>query len=155
MIHFFLIVNKQGKVRLSKWYSAYSQKERVKTIKDIELNVVRRSPDHSNFMQWKDKMLVYRKYASLYFVMAIDEDDNELLTLEIIHRFCHSLEVVYGKDVCELDIVYHFENIYAILDEYILAGELIETSADEIHRQIQQLEGNLKLEMLEQLGFAE
>jgi hypothetical protein len=31
--------------------------------------------------------IVYKRYASLYFVAAIGKDDNELLTLEIIHHY--------------------------------------------------------------------
>jgi hypothetical protein len=34
-IHFFLLINKQGKVRLSKWYSTYSQKERSRNVKEV------------------------------------------------------------------------------------------------------------------------
>ncbi|CAN0899251.1 AP-1 complex subunit sigma-2 [Linum grandiflorum] len=30
MIHFVLLISRQGKVRLTKWYSPYSQKERSK-----------------------------------------------------------------------------------------------------------------------------
>ena len=31
--------------------------------------------------------LVYKRYASLYFVAGIEEGDNELITLEVIHHF--------------------------------------------------------------------
>ena len=34
----------------------------------------------------------------------------------------------YFSNVCELDIVFHFNKVYSILDEYILAGEVQETS---------------------------
>ena len=30
--------------------------------------------------------------------------------------------------VCELDLVFNFHKVYAILDEYIISGELQETS---------------------------
>jgi hypothetical protein len=30
--------------------------------------------------------IVYKRYASLYFCMGIQMEDNELITLEIIHR---------------------------------------------------------------------
>ncbi|KAI9105075.1 hypothetical protein K1719_022791 [Acacia pycnantha] len=30
MIHFVLLISRQGKVRLTKWYSPYTQKERTK-----------------------------------------------------------------------------------------------------------------------------
>jgi hypothetical protein len=39
-----------------------------------------------NFLEYKDSKVVYRRYASLFFVTGIGQDDNELITLEIIHR---------------------------------------------------------------------
>jgi hypothetical protein len=34
-----------------------------------------------------DSKVVYRRYASLFFVTGIATGDNELVTLEIIHRY--------------------------------------------------------------------
>ena len=34
----------------------------------------------------------------------------------------------FFSNVCELDIVFHFNKVYALLDEFILAGEVQETS---------------------------
>ena len=36
MIHFALLFSRQGKVRLSKYYKPYSQKERAKLVKEQE-----------------------------------------------------------------------------------------------------------------------
>ena len=44
------------------------------------------------------------------------------------------------KLVCELDIVFNFNRVYAILDEYILAGEIEETSKKEILDRVKVLE---------------
>lgn len=44
------------------------------------------------------------------------------------------------KLVCELDIVFNFNRVYAILDEYILAGEIEETSKKEILERVKVLE---------------
>lgn len=40
-----------------------------------------------NFVDWKNLKLVYKRYASLYFLCGVDSSDNELLVLEIIHHF--------------------------------------------------------------------
>lgn len=37
------------------------------------------------------------RYASLYFCCAIEQDDNELLTLEIIHRYVELLDKYFGS----------------------------------------------------------
>ncbi len=38
--------------------------------------------------------------------------------------------------MCELDIIFHFEKAYYVLDELILCGELQETSKEDILRDV-------------------
>ena len=80
-----------------------------------------------NFLEWKDKKIVYRRYASLYFMVCVDKADNELIALETIHRYCVVMDLYFGS-VCELDIVFNFEQAFLLLDEFIAAGEIQETS---------------------------
>ena len=43
-------------------------------------------------------MLVFIfRYASLYFVVGIESGDNELITLEIIHRYVELLDKYFGN----------------------------------------------------------
>ncbi len=58
--------------------------------------------------------------------MCVDVEDNELAYLEAIHNFVEVLDIFFGN-VCELDIVYKFNKVYAIIDETFLAGEIMET----------------------------
>ena len=37
------------------------------------------------------------RYASLYFLTAIEPGDNELITLEVIHRFVELLDKYFGN----------------------------------------------------------
>lgn len=37
------------------------------------------------------------RYASLYFLAAIEPGDNELITLEVIHRFVELLDKYFGN----------------------------------------------------------
>uniref|UniRef100_A0A8C0G822 Adaptor related protein complex 1 subunit sigma 3 n=1 Tax=Chelonoidis abingdonii TaxID=106734 RepID=A0A8C0G822_CHEAB len=71
------------------------------------------------------------RYASLYFCCAIEDQDNELLTLEVVHRYVELLDRYFGN-VCELDIIFNFEKAYFILDEFIMGGEIQETSKKSI-----------------------
>jgi hypothetical protein len=80
-------MSKAGKVRLAKWYSTYSQKERARVIKETTPLVLARPLKLCNFLDWKGLKLIYKRYASLYFVCGVDTGDNELITLEIIHEF--------------------------------------------------------------------
>jgi len=84
-----------------------------------------------NFIEYRDTKVVYKRYASLFFVAAIDNDDNELITLEQIHLFVEVLDRYFGN-VCELDVIFNFHKAYYILDELFIAGELQETSKKEV-----------------------
>lgn len=84
-----------------------------------------------------DKKIVYRRYASLFFIAGCAAEDNELITLEVIHRYVEQMDKYYGN-VCELDIIFSFTKAYYILDEILLAGELQESSKKNVLRCISQ-----------------
>lgn len=84
-----------------------------------------------------DSKIVYRRYASLFFIAGADSEDNELITLEVIHRYVEQMDKYYGN-VCELDIIFSFTKAYYILDELLLAGELQESSKKNVLRCISQ-----------------
>ena len=42
-------------------------------------------------------MVFIFRYASLYFVVGIESGDNELITLEIIHRYVELLDKYFGN----------------------------------------------------------
>ena len=56
------------------------------------------------------------RYASLYFITAVDAEDNELLALQTIHFYVEVLDKYFGN-VCELDLVFNFHKAFYTLDE--------------------------------------
>jgi hypothetical protein len=42
--------------------------------------------DLCNFLDYKEGKIIYKRYASLYFVAFVDSTDNELNVLEVIHH---------------------------------------------------------------------
>lgn len=84
-----------------------------------------------------DTKIVYRRYASLFFIAGCSSTDNELITLEIVHRYVEQMDKYYGN-VCELDIIFNFQKAYFILDELLLAGEMQESSKKNVLRCINQ-----------------
>ncbi|KAI0750714.1 Adaptor protein complex sigma subunit [Daedaleopsis nitida] len=137
MINYMLLVSRQGKVRLAKWYQTMSQKAKAKIVKDVTQLVLARRTRMCNFLEYKDTKVVYRRYASLFFVCGISQGDNELVVLEVIHRFVEVLDRYFGN-VCELDLIFNFQKAYAILDELIIAGELQESSKKSVLRVVTQ-----------------
>ena len=59
--------------------------------------------------------------------------------METIHLFVRILDQFFSN-VCELDIVFHFNKVYTILDEYILGGEVQESSERTILERMQDIE---------------
>lgn len=52
------------------------------------------------------------RYASLYFVVGVKADANELMVLEAVHHFVEVLDQYFGS-VCELDIIFNFHRVCA------------------------------------------
>lgn len=93
--------------------------------------------------------MVYKRYASLFFIAGVDKDDNELIALEEIHLFVEVLDRYFGNvrpssssstpmphssQVCELDIIFNFHKAHYIIDELFVGGHLQETSKAEVLR---------------------
>ncbi|KAL0667771.1 hypothetical protein Bca4012_030475 [Brassica carinata] len=89
--------------------------------------VVNRDSKFTNFVEFRTHKVIYRRYAGLFFSLCVDITDNELAYLECIYLFVEILDNFFSN-VCELNLVFNFHKVYLILDEFILAGELQETS---------------------------
>ncbi|XP_029302799.1 AP-1 complex subunit sigma-3-like isoform X2 [Cottoperca gobio] len=126
-MHFLLLFSRQGKLRLQKWFTPVTDREKKKVIRDMTMLVLARQPRSCNFLHWRDLKIVYKRYASLYFCTGLGNEDNELLSLEVLHRYVELLDKYFGN-VCELDIIFNFEKAYFILDEFLMEGEVLETS---------------------------
>ncbi|RDA92516.1 hypothetical protein CP533_4204 [Ophiocordyceps camponoti-saundersi (nom. inval.)] len=146
-IHYLILLSRQGKVRLAKWFTTLSPKDKAKIVKDVSQLVLARRTRMCNFLEYKDTKIVYRRYASLFFIAGCSSDDNELMTLEVIHRYVEQMDKYYGN-VCELDIIFSFTKAYYILDELLLAGELQESSKKNVLRCIGQQDSLEDMEYL-------
>ncbi|XP_047130656.1 AP-1 complex subunit sigma-2 isoform X1 [Hydra vulgaris] len=156
MWQFILLFSRQGKVRLQKWYNTFTVKEKKKIVRDLLTTILARKPKMCSFLEYKDMKICYKRYASLYFVVGIESGDNELISLEMIHRYVELLDKYFGN-VCELDIIFNFEKAYYMLDELILGGEIQETSKKRVLSAIQfqdslQEDSEIK-QALEQIGL--
>lgn len=136
-IQFLFLISRQGKTRLSKWYQTILQKEKSKIIRELSTIILSRRAKMCNILEYKDLKIIYRRYASLFFVIGVNSDDNELIGLEIIHRFVEQMDKIYGN-VCELDIIFGFDKAYHILDELLIDGYLQESSKREVLKRVNQ-----------------
>ncbi|XP_026076972.1 AP-1 complex subunit sigma-2 [Carassius auratus] len=156
-MQFMLLFSRQGKLRLQKWYVPLSDTQKKKISREVIQMVLARKPKMCSFLEWRDLKIVYKRYASLYFCCAVEDQENELITLEIIHRYVELLDKYFGS-VCELDIIFNFEKAYYILDEFILGGEAQETSKKNVLKAIEQAdmmqeEAEAPRSVLEEIGL--
>lgn len=98
---------------MTKWFAVLPNKEKARIVKEVSTAVLARRSKMCNVLEYKDHKVLYRRYASLYFVAGVSNDSNELLVLEIIHRFVEVLDRYFGN-VCELDLIFNFNKVRKI-----------------------------------------
>mmetsp|Transcript_51966 Transcript_51966/g.121819 ORF Transcript_51966/g.121819 Transcript_51966/m.121819 type:complete len:167 (+) Transcript_51966:79-579(+) len=136
MIKGIMIINNHGKPRLSKFYEHLSLTKQQQMIRECYSLISKRSDRVCNFLEevgeWgKDTKLVYRVYATLYFVFVVDGSESELGILDLIHVMVETLDHVF-ENVCELDLIFHTDKVHYILDEIVMGGMVLETNLQEI-----------------------
>ncbi|KAG9314598.1 Adaptor protein complex sigma subunit [Chiua virens] len=144
MIHAVLIFNTSGIPRLTKFYTPLHQSSQTVIQKIFSLISIRPpglcnfldAPELEAFLGPKDDSeerwrVVYRNYATLYFVFVVDGAESELGILDLIQVFVEALDRAF-ENVCELDLVFHFDEVHHILAEIIQGGLVLETNVDEI-----------------------
>ena len=113
MIRFILLQNRQGRTRLAKYYVPFTDAEKHKVEHEVHRMVSNRDQKFTNFVDYQNGKIIYRRYAGLYFSLCVDSTDNELVCLEIIHLFVEILDHYFGN-VRELDLVYNFHKVFVI-----------------------------------------
>ena len=73
MWKYIFLFSRQGKVRLQHWYDCYTGREKKKIMRDLLTVILSRKPKMCSFLEYKDTKVVYKRYASLYFVVGIEE----------------------------------------------------------------------------------
>lgn len=139
MIKFVLMVNKQGQTRVAEYYDWMSIEERSALEAEIIRKCLARTELQCSFMSYRSYRVVYRRYASLYFIVGLDDDENELGVLEFIHALVETLDK-YFENVCELDIMFNLEKAHFILNEMVMNGVIVETNKTNVLKPIHLLE---------------
>lgn len=140
MIHFIFLQNRMGVTRLSKFYVPVEDGERERISKEVHNIVNSRDSNQANFVEFRNQVkLIYRRYAGLFFVLGVDEDDNDFSYLELIHLIVEIFDLFF-TDVCELDLVFNFHKVHMIVDEVVVGGEIQELCRQNVVDKLKKLE---------------
>ncbi|KAL3723843.1 hypothetical protein ACJRO7_035935 [Eucalyptus globulus] len=143
MIKAVMVMNTQGKPRLAKFYDYEPMEKQQELIRSVFAALSSRAENVSNFVEADaifglDSRLVYKHYATLYFVFVFDSSENELAMLDLIQVFVETLDKCF-KNVCELDIVFNYGKMQTILDEIVFGGQVLETSSAEVMKVVEEI----------------
>lgn len=144
-VEFILLVNKQGQTRLSEYRRFMAIEERVCLEGEVVRKCLQRRETDCNFLDHFHYKVVYRRYASLFFIVGLQNAaslvasrsngpadfggcDNELATLEFIQAIVETLDR-YFQNVCELDVLFNIEKVHFILQEMLSNGMAADTNS--------------------------
>ncbi|XP_051484858.1 AP-3 complex subunit sigma-2 isoform X1 [Apus apus] len=114
MINAILVFNNHGKPRLVRFYQHLAEELQQQIIRETFHLVLKRDDHICNFLECgslfggSDYKLIYRHYATLYFVFCVDSSESELGILDLIQVFVETLDKCF-ENVCELDLIFHMD----------------------------------------------
>ena len=114
-----------------------NEDEQQSVIRKVFQQVAQRPDSFCNYLEgsipeWGEKTkIIYRHYATLYFIFAVDQQESDLGILDLIQVFVEALDKCF-ENVCELDLIFHSDRVNYILDEIIMAGMVLETNINHI-----------------------
>eukprot|EP00933_Yihiella_yeosuensis_P004988 TRINITY_DN10939_c0_g5_i1.p1 TRINITY_DN10939_c0_g5~~TRINITY_DN10939_c0_g5_i1.p1 ORF type:complete len:157 (-),score=21.50 TRINITY_DN10939_c0_g5_i1:84-554(-) len=148
MIKSIFVINNQGKSRLVRFYDHVPLDRQKHIVQNVFRLVSTRVDDNcccfaqDESLFGPDHKIIYRHFATLYFVFVADSAESELGVLDLIQVFVQVLDSCF-ENVCELDLIYHFDRVNYILDEIVMSGMVLETNADLV---VQSIKETKKLE---------
>merc|ERR1719163_1227059 len=137
MIKCVLVVNNTGKPRLMRFYYDVPLDQQQVIMKTVYNQVSQRSDEtcccfaENEEIFGQGSKIIYRHFATLYFIFVCDDAESELGVLDLVQVFVQVLDACF-ENVCELDLIYHYDRVNYILDEIVMSGMVLETNADSV-----------------------
>ncbi|EAU36606.1 AP-3 complex subunit sigma [Aspergillus terreus NIH2624] len=160
MINAVLVFNNNGQPRLTKFYTQIDTQTKQSLIAQIYDLVAQRPPSACNFLPLPPLLargasssaengpsdaptqVTYRTYATLSFIMISTSTESPLALIDLIQVFVEALDRMF-ENVCELDLIFGYETMHAVLSEMIVGGVVVETNIDKIVAGVRSQEGSM------------
>ncbi|PGH02709.1 hypothetical protein AJ80_08806 [Polytolypa hystricis UAMH7299] len=156
MINAVLVFNNSGQPRLTKFYTQLDTQTQQSLIAQIYNLVAQRPSSACNFLPLPPLLsqgaspnaapsdaptqITYRTYATLSFIVISTSTESPLALIDFIQVFVEALDRLF-ENVCELDLIFGYETMHAVLGEMIIGGVVVETSLDRIVQGVRSQEG--------------
>ncbi|TPX70473.1 hypothetical protein CcCBS67573_g06548 [Chytriomyces confervae] len=121
-----LIFNNTGKPRIMQWYQQMASGNPIVS-PESACNFL----EGSALIGGNDTKIIYRHYATLYFVFVVDSSESELGILDLIQVLVEVLDKAF-VNVCELDLIFRPDDVSSILSEIVSGGMVLETNLPNI-----------------------
>jgi AP-3 complex subunit sigma len=98
MIKAILVFNNSAKPRLIKFFEYYPEEVQQQIVRETYQLVSKRDENVCNFLEGgsvmggSDYRLIYRHYATLYFIFCVDSSESELGILDLIQVLVETLD---------------------------------------------------------------
>lgn len=129
MIHFILLQNCKGKTPVSKWYALLKKKDddsednlRREVEGEIHNAIISRDRRTAHSFEHGQFKIIYRFYAGLFLIVAVDPNDNEKPITDMLQSFIKAMNAHLGC-VSEAELVFHLNKVREILDELLLTSD--------------------------------
>ncbi|KAJ5971897.1 AP complex mu/sigma subunit [Penicillium vulpinum] len=159
MINAVLVFNNNGQPRLTKFYTQLDTQTQQSLIAQIYRLVAQRPASACNFLPLPPLLsqgasssasgpsdaptqITYRTYATLSFIMISTSTESPLALIDLIQVFVEALDRMF-ENVCELDLIFGYETMHAVLGEMIVGGVVVETHIEKIIAGVRAQEGAL------------
>ncbi|XP_040585700.1 AP-3 complex subunit sigma-2 isoform X2 [Mesocricetus auratus] len=135
-------MKREEKILYHNFYMPKPEEIQQQIVRETFHLVLKRDDNICNFLEGgsliggADYKLIYRHYATLYFVFCVDSSESELGILDLIQVFVETLDKCF-ENVCELDLIFHMDKVHYILQEVVMGGMVLETNMNEIVAQIE------------------
>ncbi|TVY54517.1 AP-3 complex subunit sigma [Lachnellula cervina] len=146
MINAVLVFNNSGQPRLTKFYTQLETSVQQRLISEIFILVNARAPGSCNFLPLPPlltpttapsssndvpSLVTYRHYATLFFIIISTSTESPLALIDLIQVYVEALDRLF-ENVCELDLIFNFETLHAVLAEMVVGGVVIETGLEKV-----------------------
>ncbi|URD96349.1 AP-4 complex subunit [Musa troglodytarum] len=101
-IRFVLLVNKQGQTRLAQYYAEHLTLDERRALEgEIVRKCLARTEQQCSFVEHRNYKIVYRRYASLFFLVGVDNDEVSYLVL-FLNFIRHIIFYICYIDNCSI-----------------------------------------------------